>query len=220
MSYFNLRKREPEPETDDVEEEPDETEEEDPSAAEPTTWPAAIACGLRGPWRWLAGHFGEYGVTIAWVAHVGSLWAFCYYRGVVAAGLTAAWLGAFAMFVPREFLERLADAVERRATPLPKPTVSAAPGGEREAVRRLLLDLIGEARGVHLKTVLAHLQKHGQWEGRKVADLRVHLEALGIRVEPKVKVAGVPTRGVLRADLEALSPVEETAPSPTPSPPV
>lgn len=90
----------------------------------------------------------------------------------------------------------------------------AAP--DTEAVRRLLLDLIGDGNGVHLRAVLAHLQEHGQWGEKTVADLRQHLEALGIPVQPKVKIGGVPTRGVLRADLEALSPPKETEASPDP----
>ncbi len=88
-----------------------------------------------------------------------------------------------------------------------------------EAIRALLLELIGDAHGVHLRTVLAHLQDHGQWEGRTVAELRQHLEALHIPVRPKVKVDGTPTRGVLKTDLLALPPIEETPPSPAPSPP-
>lgn len=91
---------------------------------------------------------------------------------------------------------------------------------DTEAVRRLLLDVMGDSHGVHLRTVLEYLQKHGQWEGKTVADLRQHVEALGIPVQPKVKVGGIPTRGVLRADLEALSPLEETRPSPGGSLPV
>jgi hypothetical protein len=84
-----------------------------------------------------------------------------------------------------------------------------------EAVRTLLLDLMGTGSGVHLRTVLAHLQEHGQWEGRKVADLRAHLARLGVPADRGVKVGGVPTWGVRRRDLEAPSPAaaQETSPS-------
>lgn len=85
---------------------------------------------------------------------------------------------------------------------------------DAEAVRTLLLDLIGDASGVHLSTVLAHLQKEGQGVGWKVGDLRARLEALGIPVEPKLKLSGVPTRGVRRDALLAPSPAEAPAPSP------
>lgn len=226
MSYFSLRKRDPETEPEEVEDDLDEAEEEPeetPKKAapkQPGTWPEAIWYGICGPGRWLAGHLGEAGVTTAWIAYVGSTWATSYYGGWTAIGITAVWLFFVLAFIPREFLDRAAEAIERLFSTAPKPSPAVAPGGEREAVRRLLLDLIGDAHGVHLKTVLAHLQQHGHWEGKKVADLRVHLEALGIPVDPKLRVGKVPTRGVLRTALEALPPVEETSPSRTPSPPV
>ncbi|MDT0387837.1 hypothetical protein [Streptomyces dubilierae] len=93
----------------------------------------------------------------------------------------------------------------------------AAPTPDVEAVRRLLLDVMGDAPAVHLRTVLAHLQKQGQWEGRKVTDLRVHLQRLDIPVSRSVKVAGTPTLGVRRRDLEAPSPAEPQEASPAPS---
>lgn len=92
----------------------------------------------------------------------------------------------------------------------------AAPSGE--AVRTLLLDVMGTADGVHLRTVLAHLQEHGQWEGRKVADLRTHLERLGIPLDRRVKVGRIPTWGVRRRDLQGPSPVKQPGASPSPSP--
>ncbi|MFE6408168.1 hypothetical protein ACFVOR_14680 [Streptomyces sp. NPDC057837] len=93
----------------------------------------------------------------------------------------------------------------------------AAPAPDVEAVRRLLLDVMGDASGVHLRTVLAHLQQSGQWEGRTVTDLRVHLERLDIPVSRSVKVAGTPTLGVRRRDLEAPSPAAPVEASPAPS---
>ncbi|GAB2731713.1 hypothetical protein [Streptomyces bullii] len=76
------------------------------------------------------------------------------------------------------------------------------------AVRALLLEVMGDADAVHLRTVLTHLQEQGHGEGWSVADLRARLEALRIPVHPKVKAPGSksPTRGVRRVDL---------APSPT-----
>jgi hypothetical protein len=97
----------------------------------------------------------------------------------------------------------------------PKETPADAPAEpDREAVCRLLLDLMGTGHGVHLRTVLAHLQQHGQWQGRTVSDLRVHLERLDIPVDPKLKVGGTPTRGVRRQDVQAPSPAapQETSP--------
>ncbi len=111
--------------------------------------------------------------------------------------------------------------LEARKAASPESTdegpADGAPGPDVEAVRRLLLDIMGTGSGVHLRTVLAHLQEHGQWEGRKVADLRVHLERLDIPVDRSVKVSGVPTWGVRRRDLEAPSPAEPQEASTEPS---
>ncbi|MFE2747335.1 hypothetical protein ACFXKX_23905 [Streptomyces scopuliridis] len=86
-----------------------------------------------------------------------------------------------------------------------------------EAVRALLFECLGDRPAVHLSTVLAHLQKRGHGKGWKVADLRVRLEALGIPVHPKVKVGGVPTRGVRRVDLESPTPADAAGASPSAS---
>ncbi|MCX5587563.1 hypothetical protein [Streptomyces erythrochromogenes] len=86
-----------------------------------------------------------------------------------------------------------------------------------EAIRALLWQLIGDAPGVHLSTVLAHLHKHGHHPTWKVADLRRHLERHGIPVELKLKLSGTPTRGVRREALGAPPPAADRAPSPTAS---
>lgn len=80
-------------------------------------------------------------------------------------------------------------------------------------LRAMLSDLIGDRPGVHLSTVLDHLQKQGQGEGWEVADLRARLEALGVPVRRSVKVARRVAYGVHRDDLTAPSPeaVAETA---------
>jgi hypothetical protein len=105
--------------------------------------------------------------------------------------------------------------------PSPKATDEAAEEPpavpDVEAVRRLLLDVMGDAPAVHLRTVLAHLQKHDQWEGRSVTDLRVHLERLDIPVDRGVKVGRTPTWGVRRRDLEAPSPAAAEEASTAPS---
>jgi hypothetical protein len=219
MTYFSLRKQAPDPEPEEAEQELEMTDDEpaDPAPAAVAAAHHPIVTGLLGPGTWIAARLGT---GPAWAVHIVSVWAVAFYRGWVAVAVPTLWAVAIAAFIPRDYLVRAAEAVEAIDVRRRKPAPDTPPGGELEAVRRLLLDLIGEARGVHLRTVLDHLQEHGQWEGRTVADLRVHLEALGIPVQPKVKVNGVPTRGVYRADLDALSPLEETSASPTPSPPV
>ncbi|MBK3572614.1 hypothetical protein JHN63_02000 [Streptomyces sp. MBT65] len=93
----------------------------------------------------------------------------------------------------------------------------ASSGDPAEIVRTLLRDVMGDADTVHLRTVLQHLQAHGQWEGRTVTDLRRHLAHLGIPHDHRVKVGRVPTWGVRRSALDAPSPapVEETSTAPS-----
>ncbi|MEU8316677.1 hypothetical protein [Micromonospora sp. NPDC049033] len=94
----------------------------------------------------------------------------------------------------------------RDATEEPAEHHTAEP--DTDAVVRLLRDLLAGAPAVHLSTALTHLQKHGHGEGWKVTDLRARLEALGIPVHPKVKVGGIPTRGVRATDLDRVFPTQ------------
>ncbi|MFF9199975.1 hypothetical protein ACF09L_32690 [Streptomyces sp. NPDC014779] len=96
----------------------------------------------------------------------------------------------------------------------PEEPEQAPTGPDVTAVLALLSEVLDGRDRVHLSTVLAHLQEQGHGEGWKVADLRARLEALGVPVALKVKVAGVPTRGIVRADLDARFPGWETVPSP------
>lgn len=86
-----------------------------------------------------------------------------------------------------------------------------------DAIRALLWQLIGDAPGIHLRDVLAHLHKHDHHTSWTVADLRRHLERHGIPIDPKLKLAGTPTRGVRRDALGTPPPVAAQAPSPSAS---
>lgn len=216
MTYFNLRKRDPETEAEEVDEEQPEEVEDEPEE-KPGRQYGPVLTGVLGPGRWIATRVGT---GWAWGIHAVAVWAVGFYRGYTAAGVILVWLTAVLAFTPRESLDRLTAAVERRSTPPPKLPAPPAPGGEREAVLRLLLDVLGEAPGVHLNTVLAHLQEHCQWEGKTVTDLRARLAHLGIPHDRNVKVAGVPTWGVRRRDLDTPSPPADPPPSPAPSPAV
>ncbi|MFD4788251.1 hypothetical protein ACFWN1_14570 [Streptomyces sp. NPDC058459] len=101
-------------------------------------------------------------------------------------------------------------------TPEEEPEETPA-GDPAEAVRTLLLELIGEGSGVHLRTVLAHLQERGMWQGHTVTDMRLQMERLGIPVDRSVKVGKVPTWGVRRRDLQPPTPEATPAPSPSAS---
>ncbi|MEV8124792.1 hypothetical protein AB0P07_11865 [Streptomyces sp. NPDC085944] len=104
-----------------------------------------------------------------------------------------------------------------KQAPADTPDEEGPTGADVDALRTLLLDLMGTGSGVHLRTVLAHLQEHGQWEGRTVTDLRLRLEHLGVAVHRGVKVGRVPTWGVRRRDLDAPSqaPTEEASTAPS-----
>ncbi|MFE6103199.1 hypothetical protein ACFVQ4_25025 [Streptomyces laurentii] len=108
----------------------------------------------------------------------------------------------------------------RPATDTPEETASEEPeqppaDTDLDAVLTLLHTVLAGHDRVHLSTVLAHLHEQGQGVGWKVADLRARLEALGVPVALKVKVAGVPTRGILLADLRAHFPDWEMPAPPT-----
>lgn len=216
MSYFNLRKRDPEPEPDEeVEEQPEETE-DDPDE-EPPKPPAhgPIVTGCLGPGYWLAARFNT---GVAWGVHVVAVWAVGFYGGWIAAGVILVWLLTVLFFIPREALERSADAIERLA-PSEKPAApeaeappKAAPADVHAATVEWVQRQIGNTQGVHLRDLLQHAQQHGMFEGLDVTTFRTHLERWGIPVRSRVRVRGKGvTVGIHRDDL---------SPSPTvPSPP-
>lgn len=156
-----------------------------------TGWRAALGCWLRLALLTL----GLYALWRLVRAFPALLWL------LSAAWSTAAWKAG------RAPSPEVCDEAPEEATPAP----------DVEAVRQLLLDVMGDTSAVHLRTVLTHLQEHRQWEGRTVNDLRVHLERLGVPVDRGVKVGRVPTWGVRRRDLEAPSPDEPQETSPAPS---
>ncbi|MFD4572082.1 hypothetical protein ACFWNK_01875 [Streptomyces sp. NPDC058417] len=126
------------------------------------------------------------------------------------------WVASIVGLIGAWWLSRDAPAADQEEDPVDSAgePPAHAPG---QAVRHLLLDLMGKADAVHLRTVLAHLQEHGQWEGRTVTDLRAHLAHLGVPCDRGVKVAGVPTWGVRRRDLTPPRPAapQETASAPS-----
>ncbi|WP_406420885.1 hypothetical protein [Streptomyces sp. NBC_00842] len=82
---------------------------------------------------------------------------------------------------------------------------------QREQLHTLVRGLIGDRPGVHLSTLLDHIQKHGQGEGWSIATLRTRLPLLGVPVRKSVKVDKRVAYGVHRDDLPATSPTEATA---------
>ncbi|MFM9635948.1 hypothetical protein [Streptomyces turgidiscabies] len=203
MTYFQLRKRDPEDEPDEAVDE-EETGEEEAVDEAPPPAPAgllgALWMGFCGPGHWLTAH-GRAGA--AWVLYPGSVWAVGYYGGWTAIGVPAAWLVLVVLFMPREFKDRVSAWIERRIA-------GPASAGEEAAVPPIVTvmwKLIGDAPGVHLKTLAAALQKAAPEGAEEVVDkaaVRAKLAALRIPTKGSVRdAAGKVNEGVHRADLEA-----------------
>lgn len=217
MRYFSLRKQQPErkPEHEAVEEEVDETpddpEEQPEPTAPPASWAGALGYGLLGPGRWIAARFN---MGAAWAVHAVIAWACVFYGGWIAAGLITAWLLAVALFVPREQLERLAEAIERRDRTSPTtPAEEVAEPVEEEPqepdpqdVVDLVRDLIGADRGILLTALRRPLH------APDTRAVREALTAAGIGVRPGVRTAAGNGPGVHRDDLPPLAPADDDAP--------
>lgn len=228
MSYFSLRKQAPEPEPAPVEEPaadaPDEQEEPDETTAQtPADAPGnPLIVGLLGPGNWIAARFGT---GAAWGVHAVALWACGYYGGWAAAGVVLAWLLAVGLFTPREYLDRIAARIER-STPAASAETAEDPAADTftDPLPGILWELIGDAPGVHLKTVVTHLHTSGLDTACDRPAVRAALTRRGITVKGSVREAdGRVNEGVHRADLqaweEALSPtVPDAAPEACSSP--
>lgn len=231
MSYFDLRKRQsdPEPEEADEDETPAAAETEETEGEKPAKKAhGPLLTGLLGPGRWLAARFG---MSTAWGVHAAAAWMIFYYGGVIAASVTTAWLLAVLLFTPREYLDRLAAFIERLDN---RPHEGAEDDEEpppTDPLVALLWHLIGDAPGAHLKTAARCMQEaSGKPVDRasvrvRVAAIRARLAALQIPVKASVRdAAGKVNEGVHRDDLkaweEALSPEGTGTPSDTPSGPV
>lgn len=217
MTHFNLRKSSPDPETEDVEadeELPEAEAADDTTPDEPHGTIGALWEGISGPGRWLTAR-GRPG--LAWLLYAGSAWAAGFYGGWTAVGLIAAWLLLVLLFLPPDFKERLTAALERLYTPRPK----RPPEPALDPVVPLLWHLIGDAPGVHLKTLTAHLQAAAPEQALDKDAVRAHLTTLQIVVKPSVRDATDRVNdGVHRADLKAWEQaLPSTASQPLPATP-
>lgn len=202
MSYFDLRKRAPDPEPEDDHTTPEEETATEEEPTPPVGLGGALLAGLRGPGSWLTARIG---VGAAWAVHVMSVWAIGYYGGYVTPALIIAWTLAFAAFIPRDYLERWAAWLEKRDADAPtEGELEAADGALVDPLVTVLWRLIGEAPGVHVKTLAEHLQTAAPEEVVDRPAVRAKLGALGITVKPSVRDArGRVNEGVHRADLQA-----------------
>jgi hypothetical protein len=197
VTYFQLRKRDLEPEPEEAEEEPEETTEDDAEGEQPAGR-GPLLTGFLGPGQWIAARFGT---GAAWGVHGVAVWAIGFYGGWAAAGIVVVWLLAVLAFVPREYLERLAARIEKRS---PEEDQEAGEGHPGEPLAAVLWQLIGDAPGTHLKTVAEHLQAAAPELPLDRAAVRAKMGALGIPVRASVRdAAGRVNEGVHRDDLEA-----------------
>lgn len=207
MTYFNLRKREPEAEPEEVEEEQQEEAEEESEEKKPAKTYGPILTGLLGPGRWLAAHFG---FNTAAIVHVLAVFSVFYYGGWTAAGIILVWLLAVGLFTPRGFLEQFAARIEKRtgihhaapAETSEEPTEGDSPQPDPQDVLDLVRDVIGDGRGVLLTGLCGPLRAPSTKAVREV------LAGADIRVREGVRTGGGNGPGVHRDDL------------PTPPPPL
>jgi hypothetical protein len=220
VTYFSLRKDDPEPAPVDAEEaaeeQPTETDEE-VVELKPARAYGPVMTGFLGPGQWIAARFG---IGAAWTVHAVAGWAIWFYGGWIAAGVIAVWLAAVVTFVPREAKDRLSVALERRIAP---PEVDASEAVLEPLVSPLvglMWHHIGDAPGVHLKTLAERLQAGAPDEAMDRAVVRAKLGALSIPVRGSVRdAAGRVNEGVHRDDLAAWQAALPDHSSGTPSEP-
>ncbi|MEU5596649.1 hypothetical protein [Streptomyces sp. NPDC020298] len=186
----------------------------------------ALAQGVRGWFTWCSNRIGS-GRT--YTLHAVAVWAAGYYSLWVTWAVVISLVLAVGLFIPHEPLDRLSARIEQlgnqRTAPADEaPTLgeSGEPGEEApiDPLSGLLWRLIGEAPGVHLKTLAEALARAAQAAGEKPpsrADVEAKLEALEIPLRASVRDArGKVNRGVHRDDLTAW----ERSRSPTEAPAV
>jgi hypothetical protein len=209
VTYFNLRKQQPEDEPDEaVEEEPGEEDATDEAAA-PAGLASALWAGISGPGRWLTAR-GWPGA--AWALYAGSAWAPGFYGGWVAIGVAAGWLAAVLAFMPRSIKDRATARVEGWTKPRTTAPDEPPPAAEGSALAdphtvlvRWLDDLTRGRSGIHLDELHQALTQHPQLAALKRPEMRAWLDRHHITVDRTLRVGAVAGRsGVSRATVDAL----------------
>jgi len=235
MTYFSLRKQDPETEPDeaaeDVVEAQDEGDEqgtEEAPAVETVGAIAAFRQGVAGYFTWWAARIGYW----AYLIHFIAVWAvFHYANRWVPVGVCGALAFGISLFMPREWFEGVAARLDARSARFGgrrKGSVEAETDGPQEATQEapgdplaaLMRSLIGEAPGVHLKTLTEALAKGAAEAGSPApskADVERALEARQIPLRDSVRdTRRKVNRGVHREDLEAYE--KGLSPAPTAPP--
>ena len=221
MTFIPVRRKHtPEPEPQGAAEgsalEDQDDEQDAPSdEAAPAGFFGALAAGVRGWLTWCSlriGVRGTYGL------HVVAVWAAFYYSVWVTWGVVIVLAAAVVTFVPRESLDRLLARLEH---PRAKSTVQAPAEAPSDPLPPLVWKLIGDAPGVHRKTLTQVLARAAEKEGAEApteAQVEAALTARGIALRPSVRdTRGKVNRGVHREDLEAWARTASPAPSDAPA---
>lgn len=211
MPFISLRKPAPEPDAglEDVELEAveDDGQDQEPEGHTLGLLPALYQ-GVRGWCAWCSARTGA-GPT--WAVHGAALYAAEHYNVWVTCAVTGGFVLVVGLFTPRAAFDHLAARIEARAEARsllpddePAQTHNEPPA---DPLPTLIWTLIGEAPGVHRKTLAEVLAEAAAREGQQPpseAHVEAALEALGIPLRPSVRDArGKVNRGVHRADLEA-----------------
>lgn len=211
MTYFQLRKREPEPEPEEtVEEAEDGGEEEQPDKQH-----GPLLTGLSGPGQWLAARFG---LGWAWGVHGVGAWAVVFYGGWIAAGIVLVWLLAVGLFTPKEYLNQIANRIERgngqTEEDVPEEDEEPRPSAPQEVYAATLEWICGQIayrNGIHLADLLAHAHAHNLHTDLDVPAFRAVLEQWGFPIRQQLKVGGRNRPGIHRDDLPR-APLQDPSP--------
>lgn len=209
--HISLRKQPTEPEPEPVEEpEPDDVEA--PETDQPLTVPRALIRAVRDWFAWCTARIG---VQWTYGGHVLALWAVAYYGRWVAVGVMAVLSVGIGSFIPRPTADRLAALVEDRQRPTSETEPETAVEAPVEPLLGLLQHLIGDAPGVHFKTLMEHLAKGAAEAGQDPpsrAEVEARLTALRVPLRASVRnTEGRVNRGVHRDALTAaLAPSPDT----------
>lgn len=228
MSHFSLRKQTTDPEPADTEE-PEEAEDSsadaqptDKTSKEPAAIPSlprAVAIAVRD---WLTWCSNLIGTTATYIGHVVAIWACAHYDNLwILYGVTIGLAVAVAAFLPEASVDRAVTRLEQLRKRPTKPSAQAAAAPAKQPPTDPLIDLlwrlIGDAPGVHLKTLTETLAatQQGSGEAPSRAAVEAALTARHITLRPSVRdTRDKVNRGVHREDLTAALPL----PSPTAAP--
>lgn len=218
----SLWKRDPDPEPDtDVEDvEPDESaEDDDGQEPEPEGRPLGLLPALyQGTRNWCAWCSGRISTGGTLGVHTAALYAAEHYNAWVTFGVTAGFVLAVCLFTPQEPFDRIAGRLDaydaarwaRRASPDEsddEPGTEALDKLPADRLPALMWRLIGDASGVHLKTLTEALARAAEKEGERPptkAEVEAALMTRGIALRDSVRDArGKVNKGVHRDDLEA-----------------